>query len=89
MKTSDLLREVEMKPVSKGRRIRSVGSAHGYLVVRFWGSDATYIYGPNIPEAERDKLLRVPFPDSLYTKTIKEKYQHCKVEGGRCSTTQQ
>ena len=85
MKTSELLREVEMKPVSKGRRLRSVGWAHGYLVVRFWGSEATYIYGPNAPEAERDKLLRTPYPDSLYTRTIKEKYQHCKVEAATCS----
>ena len=89
MKISELFCGIDMKPLSRGRRLRAVGWALGYLVVRFWGSDATYIYGPNIPESERDKLLRVPFPDSLYTKTIKRKYQHCKVEGGRCSTTQQ
>jgi hypothetical protein len=79
MKTSELLAKVEMLPVHKARNLDSVGWADGYMVVKFRGRPDRWIYGPNIAEAERDKILRVPFPDSIFCKVIKANYQAFKI----------
>jgi hypothetical protein len=72
MKVPELLAKVEMRPVSKARNLREIGWADGYMVVRFWTGPSLYIFGPSIAEAERDKLLRSPYPDGLWTKLRKK-----------------
>ncbi len=81
MRTSELLAKVEMVPVSKARNLGEIGWADGYLVVRYKGRPTLYVYGPAIAEAERDKLLKVPYPDKLINQ-LKAKYgwQCHKVE---------
>lgn len=78
MKVYELIAKVSMHPVPKGRNLREVGWADGYLVVRFTGP-AMWIYGPQIPEVKRDQLLKNPFPDSLFQKSIKSKFKAFKV----------
>jgi hypothetical protein len=62
MKASEILPNANLQPVSRGR-MKRLGWYAGYLVVEY--PTATYIYGPQVAEAERDKLLRVPHPDHL------------------------
>lgn len=87
MKVSELIAQSKFHRVPHGRNIAEVSWVQGYLLVRFsqpkgFKSDRVrlYIFGPNIPEAERDKLLRVPYPDKLFTQNIRGKYQCHKVE---------
>jgi hypothetical protein len=75
MKVPELLAKVEMRPVSKARNLREIGWADGYMVVRFWTGPSLWIYGPAIPEVKRDQILANPYPDSLFTKAIKNKFQ--------------
>ena len=79
MRVPELLAKVEMLPVPKARNLRAVGWADGYMVVRFWTGPTQWIYGPNIPEDERDKLLRVPYPDKIFDSNIKSKFRAYKV----------
>ena len=71
MKISELLSSVFFQPVPKGRMSR-LGWHDGYLVVEYpptkKAPSAKYIVGPDVAEAERDKLLKVPYPDSLLQK---------------------
>jgi hypothetical protein len=83
MKTSELLAKVEMLPIPKAKNLRAVGWADGYMVVRFRTGAALYIFGPSIAEVERDKLLRSPYPDGLWSKLRKkhaEDWKSHKVE---------
>ena len=75
MKASELISRTVPKPVTKGRNLDQVGWCDGYLLVRFRGRSTLYIFGPAIPEVERDKLLRSPYPDRLFTTNIQNKYQ--------------
>ena len=81
MKVSDLLALVEMKSVPKGRNLDYIGWLSGYLVVVFKGRMTKYVYGPNVAEVERDKIIRTPYPDSLFNKLkAKHDWQCLKVE---------
>ena len=84
MKVSELLAKTEMQAVPKGKNLFKIGWADGYLIVRFKGRSKLYIYGARIAEEERDKLLRVPYPDKLFTQ-LRDKHcwQCMKVEGTR------
>jgi hypothetical protein len=79
MKTSELIAKVTLQPVPKARNLGWIGWADGYLLVRFKTS-TLWVYGPNIPEVKRDQILANRYPDSLFTKAIKNKYQCFKVE---------
>lgn len=81
MKTAELLAKVEMVPVHKARNLDQIGWADGYMVVKFRGREVLWVYGPAIAEAERDKILRVPFPDFIFNKCIKAHYQAFKIAG--------
>lgn len=81
MKTSELLAKVEMKPVSRGRDLEKAGWADGYLVVKFRGKPAIYIYGAAIAEDQLHKILKVPFPDALLRQLrTKFNWQCMKIE---------
>jgi hypothetical protein len=70
MKVSDLISRTVLHPVPKGR-MRRVGWHGGYLVVEYPPhglARSLYIFGPDVVEAEKDKLLKVPYPDSLLQK---------------------
>ena len=71
MKASEILANANLQTVSRGR-MKRLGWYGGYLVVEY--PTATYIYGPNIAEAERDKLLRVPYPDNTLNQNKKKHY---------------
>jgi hypothetical protein len=77
MKVSEIFTNANLQTVSKGRMAR-LGWYAGYLVVEY--PTATYVYGPNIAEAERDKLLRVPYPDNTLNQNKKKhNWQSFKV----------
>jgi hypothetical protein len=67
MKASDLISRTVPKPVTKGRNLDQVGWCDGYLLVRFKGRGTLYIYGPAIDEDTVERLLKVPYPDKLFT----------------------
>ncbi len=77
MKVSELLASVVLQPVPKGRMSR-LGWHGGYLVVEYpptkKAPSVKYIVGPDVAEAEREKLLRVPYPDSLL-QILKDKHR--------------
>jgi len=77
MKVSELLAKATPQPVTRGR-MKRLGWHAGYLVVEY--PTATYIYGPQVAEAERDKLLRVPYPDNTLNQNKKKhNWQSFKV----------
>jgi hypothetical protein len=84
MKVSEILANANPQPVSRGRNLYKIGWYDGYLVVTFRGRDTIYIYGipgGEIPEVERDTLLRVPYPDNLFNNhKTKNDWQCFKVE---------
>lgn len=80
MTTSEVIANAGMRIVSKGRNLFRVGWHAGYMVVEFRRGDALWVYGPQIPEMERDKLLRTPYPDKLFNGNIKAKYKAFKVQ---------
>jgi hypothetical protein len=79
MKVSELLVKSTPQRVPKGRNLAELSWADGYLLVRFQLRGQLYIFGPSIPEVEFDKLMRSPFPDSLFQKNIKSKFKSYKV----------
>ena len=79
MKVSELLSKATPQPVTRAKNLGTIAWVDGYNVVRFRGRPDQYVFGPNIAEVERDKLLRSPFPDKLFTQTIKGKFQCYKV----------
>ena len=79
MKLSELLDGMEMVSVTKARNLDCIGWKDGYLLVKFYGRPDRWIYGPNIPEAEKDKILRVPFPDKLFSTNIRNRYKSYKI----------
>ena len=81
MKVSEILANSKPNYLPKARNLDCIWWHAGYLVVRFKGWPALYVYGPNVPEEKRDMLLKNPYPDALFSKW-KEKYnwQHFKVE---------
>jgi len=77
MKASEIIANAGMQVVPKGRMAR-LGWYAGYLVVEY--PSGTYIYGPQVAEAERDKLLRVPYPDNTLNQLKKKhNWQSYKV----------
>lgn len=80
MTTTELLSNTEMHLVPKGRNLHAIGWHNGYMVVIFKTSRDRWVYGPQIPEVEKDKLLRVPYPDKLFTGNIKAKFNAYKVK---------
>lgn len=75
MKVSELVSKAEMFHLPKARNLRDVGWADGYMLVRFRSKPTLWIYGPDIPAEELPKLLRVPYPDKLFTQNIKNKFR--------------
>lgn len=70
---------MNMTPV-KGRRknLQSVGWENHVLQVVFAGG-RSYQFG-GVPEDVKDKLLRVPFPDKLFTQLVKGKYVSRRID---------
>ena len=79
MKVSELLSKATPQPVTRAKNLGTIAWVDGYLVVRFRGRPDQYVFGPNIAEAERDKILKNPFPDRIFTTNIKNKFQCYKV----------
>lgn len=79
MTISELLANATPVSVTKGKNLSMIGWHGGYLVVRFRGRPTQWIYGPGIPEEEFSKIMRVPYPDKLFTSNIKNKYQCHKI----------
>ena len=82
MTVSDLISRTVPQPVAKAKNLDMLGWCDGYLLVRFKGRDTLYIYGPNIAEAERDKIASNPYPDALFCK-LKNHWKVYKVEVNR------
>ncbi len=78
MTAAEVLSRCNLAPVKKGR-MSHIGWYAGYLVVEY--GSALYVYGPAIAEAERDKLLRVPYPDNTLNQLKKKhNWQSFKVK---------
>lgn len=80
MKLSEILSNAAMQMPPRSNNMQSLGWHEGYIVVRFYGSKAIYVYGPEIPESEHAKILQNPFPDRIFTACIKAKFKCHKVE---------
>jgi hypothetical protein len=80
MKVSELLAQAKPQRLPKARNLDRIDWIDGYLLVWFKSSPALWVYGPAIPEVEKDKLLRVPYPDKLFSTNIKAKYRAFKVD---------
>jgi hypothetical protein len=70
-------------PVPKAKNLDFIAWTDGYMMVRFKGRPDRYIYGPGIEEHRRDQILANPFPDALFQKVIRSKYQCYKVGAKR------
>ncbi len=79
MKVSEIFTNANMKPVPRAKNLDQIGYCDGYLLVRFKGKPTLWIYGPNISAVEVDKILRVPYPDKLFSTNIRSKYKVFKV----------
>lgn len=66
--------------VTRGKNLHRIGWRDGYLTVKFRGREAVYIFGPGVPRKRAEQLLRVPYPDKLFTQVIKDKFPCRKVE---------
>ena len=66
-------------PVPKAKNLDFISWTDGYMMVRFKGRPERYLYGPSIPEDEKDKILRVPYPDRQFKLGIQNKYRCHKV----------
>ena len=66
-----------LEKVTKARNLELIGWNDGYVLAQFRGRSQQYVYGPQIPRAEVDKVLHVPFPDRQFKLAIQDKYQ-CK-----------
>ena len=71
MKVSDLISRTVLQFVTKAHNLSQVGWCDGYLLVRFRGRSTLYVFGPDIAEAEFDKILKNPYPDALFSKLKK------------------
>ena len=69
----------DLKPVPKARNLDLIGWSEGYVLVQFKGRSQQWIYGPAIPEDEVAKVLRVPYPDKIFTLCIKNKFKCHKI----------
>lgn len=65
MKISDIL-AVPMQPVTRARNLDSIAWKDGYLLVRYQGRPTLYVFGPDISEAQKDSILKNPYPDRLF-----------------------
>ncbi len=86
MKVSDLISRTVPQLVTKAHNLDRIGWCDGYLLVRFRGRSTLYIYGPNIAEAEYDKILKNPFPDRIFKLVIRDRY-HCYKVGSKMEVT--
>lgn len=69
----------DMQPVPKAKNLDRIGWTNGYMLVQFKGRPDRWVYGPAIPEVELQKILRVPYPDKIFTTNIKNKFKCAKV----------
>lgn len=70
---------MDMQNVRGARRnLVSVGWEHNILRVHF-AHGQTYQYG-GVPQDVRDKLLRVPYPDKLFSQLVRGKYVSERVD---------
>jgi hypothetical protein len=77
MKVSDLISRTVPQYITKAANLDMVGWCDGYLLVRFKERSTLYIYGPNIAEAELDKIVKNPYPDALFTKLRNKHAWNC------------
>ncbi|MGA9668275.1 MAG: hypothetical protein WBQ94_03660 [Terracidiphilus sp.] len=70
--------QFDLQPVPKGNNLRAAGWTAGYMLVVF-RSGEKYLYGPEIEEEELKKILRVPYPDSQFTRAVKAKFKVHKL----------
>ena len=47
----------DLKHVPKAKNLDQIGWSGGYMLVQFKGRPTRYVFGPNIPETEFDKIL--------------------------------
>ncbi len=71
----------DLKPIPKAKNLDQIGWSGGYMLVQFKGRPMRYVFGPNIPETEFDKILANPYPDRLFTTNIRNKFKCHKIEG--------
>ena len=69
----------DLQSVPKAKNLDRIGWSNGYVLVQFKGRPDRWIYGPAIPQDEVAKILRVPYPDKIFTTNIRNKYRAHKV----------
>jgi hypothetical protein len=79
MKVSELLVKADWKRNPKARNLAEFAWVDGYMLVRFQLRGQLYVFGPEIPQNEEEKILKNPFPDRIFTTNIKNKFKCFKV----------
>ena len=69
----------DLVSVPKAKNLHLIAWTDGYVMVQFKGKPDRWIYGPAIPQDEVAKILRVPYPDKIFTSNIRNKYRAHKV----------
>lgn len=69
----------DLKPVPRAKNLRFIGWNGGYVLAQYRGHDDQYIYGPDCPQSEVEKVMKNPFPDRIFTSCIKNKFKCHKV----------
>lgn len=87
MKISEVIANAGMRIVTKGKNLFRVGWHAGYFVAEFRRGEAMWVYGPDVEEKRKDQILANPYPDSLFEKTVKSKFQAFKVETCQSTST--
>ena len=69
----------DLKPVPKAKNLDLIGWTGGYMLVQIKGRPQQYVFGPNIPEAEEDKIIKNPYPDRLFQVNVRNKFKCHKI----------
>lgn len=80
MKTSEVIANAGMRVVPNAKNLFQVGWHAGYLVVEFRKGNSLWLFGPDVPELKRSQILANPYPDSLFHKAIKAKFNAFEVK---------
>ena len=71
----------DLEHVLKAKNLDLIGWSGGYVLVQFKGRPQQWLYGPDIAEDEVAKVLRVPYPDKIFTLCIKNRFKCHRIEG--------
>lgn len=73
------MKNFTLVPVPKAKNLDAISWTDGYMLVRFKGRPDRYVYGPEIPEDAKDKILANPYPDRLFSLIVVKRFKCHKI----------